>query len=306
MNTSELLGLSAAISAAAARGAEAVVRVEGRRRAGSGVAWSADGVVVTAAHAVEAEDQVEVGLPSGESVRGEVAGRDATTDLAIVRVAPEAGLQPPAWRDEPAAVGELVLTLSRPGRSARAGLGLVARVSAGTWRAPGGARLDRFVELDVALRPGFSGSLAIDLGGRAMGLATAGVVRAAALALPPPTLRRVVGSLLAHGRIRRGYLGVATVPVRLPAALRPAAGQEGGLLVSGLDEEGPAARAGVSIGDVVLALDGRPLAHPGELVPLLEEERIGATVSVRLLRGGEPREVALALGARGASGEDRP
>jgi S1-C subfamily serine protease len=300
METSELLELSAAVAATAARAAEGVVRVEGRRRAGSGVVWS-DGVVVTAAHSVDAEDEVEVGLPSGETVRGEVGARDPGTDLAAVRLARPVGLAAPAWRDEVPAAGELALTVSRPGRSPRIGLALVARVSAGEWRAPGGGKLDRFVELDAGLHPGFSGGLVVDLAGRAIGLASAGIVRATALAVPPATLRRVLGSLLAHGAVRRGYLGVATVPVRLPSALRAAAGQEGGLLVSGVDEGGPAARAGVSLGDVLLALDGHALAHPAELVPLLDEERIGATVPVRLLRGGAPVDVALALGARGGA-----
>jgi S1-C subfamily serine protease len=300
-NEAQLLALSSGIAAAGARAAAAVVRVEGRGRPGSGVAWS-DDVVVTAAHAVEAEDEVEVGLPSGETVRGAVVGRDPATDLAALRLPRAAGLAPPAWRERPPAAGELALAISRPGHAPRLGLALVARVSAGEWRAPGGARLDRFVELDVALHPGLSGGLAVDLAGGALGVASAGIVRATALAIPAATLRRVVGSLLAHGAMRRGYLGVATVPVRLPTALRPAAGQDAGLLVSGLDEQGPAASAGVSLGDVLLALDGHALAHPGELVPLLEEERIGAAVAVRLLRAGEARELPVAIAARGAGG----
>ena len=297
-NTEQLLSLSDGLAAVAARAAESVVRVEGRRRAGSGVAWAAD-AILTAAHAVGEEDEVEVQLPSGEAVRGEVAGRDPGTDLAVVRLASPATLPLPAWHDDVPAAGSLALTLSRPGRAPRAGLALVARVSAGEWRAPGGARLDRFVELDASLFPGFSGGLVVDLAGRALGLANAGVVRGAALALPPATLRRVAGALLSHGAVRRGYLGVATIPVHLPSQLRTVAGQERGLLVSGLDEGGPAAQVGVVLGDVLLSAAGSALAHPRDLAPLLEEDRIGEPLPLRVLRAGAPRDLALTIGARG-------
>ncbi|HEY6104535.1 MAG TPA: PDZ domain-containing protein, partial [Anaeromyxobacteraceae bacterium] len=150
-----------------------------------------------------------------------------------------------------------------------------------------------------------SGALVLDLAGRAVGMATAGLVRGTALVIPLPTLRRVVGQLLAHGQVRRGFLGVATVPVRLPASLEKSAGQAAALLVTTVEEGSPAARGGVLLGDALLAFGGTPLLHPGDLLPLLEEERVGQAVALRLLRAGEVREVAVTVGARERGREAR-
>jgi S1-C subfamily serine protease len=275
-----------------------VVRVEGRRRgAASGVVWSQDGVVVTANHALERDEGIEVFLPSEQEVRGEVLGRDPTTDLAVVR-AGASGLSAAAFAETDAlAAGELVLAISRPGRSARAGLGLLAR-SAGEWRTPAGGRVDRFLETTLDLHPGLSGALALRADGAAIGIATAGLVRGAAMILPAATLRRVVKSLLAHGGVRRGYIGVAMVPVRLPAALAGGAGQAEALLVSSVEPDSPAARAGLLLGDALLSIGGRSVTDPSDVLPVLEEERIGDAVAVRVVRAGEVREATVTIGAR--------
>ena len=299
--------LSKSLVETVARAAAAVVRVDGGRRGScSGVVWSADGAVVTANHGVEGEDEVEVGLPSGDTVAAAVVGRDPSTDLAVLRVGSAGGLAPAAWSDEPLAVGQLLLGLTRPGRGPRAALGLVSRLGDG-WRTPGGGRIDRYVEVDLAPHPGFSGGLVLDLAGRAVGLSMAGFTRGAPLALPATTLRRVATALLAHGALRRGYLGVATLGVRLPPPLAAASGSPEALLVSAVEDGSPAARAGLSVGDLLLALDGVPLREVGDLLPLLDEERIGQVAQARLARGGAIREVELTIGARGAAGaEARP
>lgn len=228
-----------------------------------------------------------------------MVGRDPTTDLAVVRVA-ASGLAPAAFPELAPRAGQLALAVTRPGRNPKASLGLVSRVG-DAFHTPLGGRLDRYVELDVALHRGFSGGLALDLSGRALGLVTVGLAGGAALAVPAATLQRVVKALLAHGAIRRGYLGVATFPVRLPAR----AGRAGNaLLVTAVEDGSPAERAGLLVGDILLALDGAPLAHAGDLLPLLEEERIGAAAAARVWRAGELREVAVTIGARGA--EARP
>jgi S1-C subfamily serine protease len=165
--------------------------------------------------------------------------------------------------------------------------------------------VDRWLEATLDLVPGVSGSLVLAADGAPLGVATAGLVRGAAMVLPAPTLARVVGALLAHGSVRRGYLGVATLPVRLPPALRAAAGQEGALLVSAVEPESPAAVAGLGLGDALLSVGGVPLAEPGDLLAALEEDRIGLTLPVRLVRAGEVRELPLTLGAR-ARGGRRP
>jgi S1-C subfamily serine protease len=184
-------------------------------------------------------------------------------------------LAPPSWTDAPGLrVGHLVLGLSRPGRSARASLGIVSAVGE-SWRTRTGGRVDRYVQADLALHPGFSGSLLVDVEGGAVGLNTSGLIRGACLALPLAT-------------------------VRLPAALEAKAGQSTALIVVSVQPESPAERAGLVLGDALVSLDGHPTRHPGDLIPLLEEERIGATVTARLLRAGEVLEVPITIGVRGA------
>jgi S1-C subfamily serine protease len=301
MTADPLATLSRRTAALVAERSPHVVRVEGRRRGpGSGVVWSPDGLVVTANHVVERDEELEVGLADGASIAAELVGRDPSTDLALLKMA-ASGLAPPPWSDEPPAPGELVIALSRPGRSPRAALGFLAR-AAGEFRAAGGGKIDRWLETSLDLAPGLSGGLAVGASGAAAGLATAGLVRGAVLIVPPATLRRVTAALLAHGGVRRGFLGVTTFPVRLGTAAAARAGQPGALLVSAVEEGSPADRAGVLLGDALLSLDGAPVRHAGDLLPLLEEERIGQPLPVRLLRAGEVREVPITVGARGAPG----
>jgi S1-C subfamily serine protease len=295
--TQPLMELSSALTTLATEGAASVVRVEGRRRTpASGIAWSDDGLVAAPHHAVEWDEEVEVGLPDGETVAAEVIGRDATTDVALLR-AKGARLVPPAFGTAPVAAGQVVIGLSRPGRTHRVALGIVGR-AAGEWRAPAGGKLDRYLETTLPRIPGLSGSLALDPAGAAMGMATAGLVRGLAMVVPAATLRRVVESLLAHGHVPRGYLGIATLPVRLPPATAKSSGQAGALLVSAVEEGSPAAKAGLLLGDAILALDGAPVTDPHVLLVHVEPERIGSAIAVRLLRAGEARELTLTVGAR--------
>jgi S1-C subfamily serine protease len=287
---------SDSLAAVVERTAPAVVRVEGRRRgAASGVAWSED-VVVTTHHALE-WDEVTVGLPEGKTDKAVLAGRDPGTDIAVLRV-PGARLVPASWTDvDGLKVGHLVLSVSRPGRTAQARLGTVAAL-ADSWRTPSGGKVDRYLQTDVSLHPGFSGSALVDVAGRVRGLNTSGLLRGTAAAMPTSTVRRVVESLLAHGHVRRGYLGIGAQPVRLPGGIE-AGGQVAALLVSSVQTDSPASRAGLMLGDVLLALDGHPLTHPADLLPLLDEDRIGTAARARVLRGGVVRDVEAVIGARG-------
>lgn len=285
--------------AAIVRAAEAhVVRIEGRRgRAASGVVWSADGIVVTAHHVLDRDEEIDVGLAAGESAVAEVVGRDPTTDVAALRVR-GAGLSPAAWSDAALAPGALVVGVTRPGKSPRAELGVVAR-AAGEYRGGRGGRVDRFLETTLPLHPGVSGGLAVSAKGAPIGLLSSGLVRGSAMVLPPETLRRVVKSLLAHGEVRRGYLGLATLPVSLPAPLRAATGEHVALLVTRVEPESPAARAGILLGDALLSFGGDTLQDPSELLALLAEDRIGDAVPMKVLRAGEVRDVTVTVGARG-------
>lgn len=294
---SQALELSESLAAAVERNAASVVRIEARRGSGaSGIVWS-DSVVVTASHVVEWDEGLEVGLPDGRAAKATLAGRDPGTDLAALRVE-EAGLRPIEWPDGLALkVGQLVLGISRPGQSARARLGVVNAL-ADSWRTPTGARLDRYIESDIALHAGFSGSLLTDAAGRAIGLNSGGLLRRSSLTVDAQTLRRVVSALLAHGGVRRGFLGVGTYPVRLPREVEAAQKQTAGLLLLSVQPDSPAAKAGLLLGDVLLAFDGQPLSSPGELLPFLEEERIGKAAQIRVLRAGELRDVSVTPRAR--------
>jgi len=304
MSVGSWMELSDALAATVKKAQGSVVRVDGRRRgSSSGIVWSADGTVVTASHGLEWDDELEVGLPSGDTARAEVVGRDPSTDLAVLRVK-GSGFVAPEWSDAALEVGQLLLSVTRPGRGPKAGLGLVSRLG-DAWRTAGGGKLDRYVELDLGLHPGFSGGLLVDLSGRGLGLATAGLARGTPLAVPAATLRRVVKAVLAHGGVRRGYLGVASMPVRLPGALEKETGQRSALLLTAVEDDSPAGRAGLQVGDLLLALDGSAVGHMGDLLPLLEEERIGDLAKARIVRGGAVQEVQLTIGARGGRREGR-
>ena len=290
-------GLSDELAALVERGGASVVRVEARRLPSSGVVWGAEGLIVTAHHALERDEGIEVGLPDERSVPATLVGRDPTTDVAVLR-AEASGLASPSWGD-PAAVrvGHLALALSRPGRSVRANLGIVS-VRGESWRTPAGGRVDGYLQTDVARHPGFSGGLLLGVDGRALGLNTSGLLRGLSLAVPAPTLSRVVESILAHGRVRRGYLGVGTYAVRLPAELEKQLGQATALMIVSVEPDSPAARADLRLGDAGVSFDGHAVRHPADLLPLLDGERIGAEVAARILRAGEARDVHITIGAR--------
>lgn len=276
----------------------AVVRVEGRQGGpATGTVWSAEGTLVTTSHAVERDEDVEIGLPDGSTTPATVVGRDAPTDLAVLRV-PGTKLTAPTWGElGNLKVGHLVLALARPGRTTRASLGIVHALGP-AWRAPSGGKLDNYLEADISLAPGFSGGPLVDLGGKVIGLTTRGLLRRHSLAIPTATVKRVVDSLLAHGKVRRGFLGVGVYPVRVPEAIEKQAGQARGALVISVQPGSAADKAGIVQGDVLLSLDGSPVGDPGDLLGFLDEDRVGAEITAKLARGGNVQDVKVTVGTR--------
>ncbi|HEY3665916.1 MAG TPA: trypsin-like peptidase domain-containing protein, partial [Polyangiaceae bacterium] len=254
------------------------------RRPASGIVWSAEGLIVTTAHSLEREDGLEVVLESGQTRAAELVGADLASDVALLRTEGEA--LPIPERAPAASIrrGQLVLALSRPGRTVRSNLGVVSAL-ADEWRAPGGGKIERYVQTDVAVESGFSGGALLDASGRLLGMNSAGLVRATAMTLPVVTLERVVNALLSYGRIQRGYLGVSSVPARLPQAAASTAGQAGGLVLTALQPGGPAEQAGLMLGDVLLGLDAERLESIADLQAALED-RATRSVPVRILRAG--------------------
>lgn len=281
---------SAVFAAAVARVAPSVVRVPRRRGAGSGLVWS-DDLVITASY--HAGDEVTLGVAGADGAITERAatlvGRDPGTDLALYRVQ-GGGLTPAVTRGlDGLAAGHLAFAVARPGRSIRASLRAVGVVGPEV-RTPAGGRLERYVETDRALPRGFGGGPLIDLRGEVLGMNTRTLIGGADLAVPIATITRVVTSLLAHGRVPRGYLGLGVYPVEAPGGGRAA-------LVASVEEGGPAATAGIGVGDIVLAVGGDPVRGPDDL-RLVLADRAGATVEIALIRGGHALTLTVAVGTR--------
>ena len=296
MNATELSNALADVVEGAGK---SVVRVEGSSRAVSGSVFSDNGHVVAINHTVE-RDEVELGLPDGGTAKARVVGRDPGTDLALLQ-AEIGGLVPAPWTDlDGVRVGHLVVGVYRPGRTTRASLGVVAALG-DDWRTRYGGKIDRYLEASLPLQPGFSGGLLVNASGKALGLSTSGLLRGLPLGIPAATVKRVSEALMTGGRVRRGYLGVGSYPVALPAPLKSSLGQDSGLLILSVQAESPASRAGLLLGDVVVGVDGRPTAEPGDLLPALDEDRVGREITLRVVRAGELREMRATVGERGAS-----
>jgi len=293
-----LAELSDALAGIVEQAGHAVVRVEARRRwPASGVVWS-DGLIVTAAHVVERDDEIQIGIAGEQTADAKVVGRDPTTDVAVLRSDAVTGAKPPEWADPGAVkVGQLVLAISRPGRSARASLGIIS-AAGGSWRTPAGGEIERYLQPDVERALGFSGSLLVDTSGRALGVNTSRLMRRTPMTIPAPTLRRVVETLVKHGRIRRAYLGIGGYPIRLPESITQQIGQRRGLIIISVEPGSPADRGGLFVGDIIVAVDQTPVRHPGEVSARLDEKSIGKPLAVRVVRVGKIIELTLTAGER--------
>jgi S1-C subfamily serine protease len=260
-----------------------VVAVHGGRcETASGVAWSQEHVV-TAAHALERENELEVTVGE-ERVPATLVGTDPGSDLALLRV--ERELSPVRHADVAALrAGELALALTRGPRGPRARLGVVSRVGP-AFRLGPGLEVERYVESDIAPAPGLAGSALLDANGALIGLNATGVVRGVLVALPGGSVSRVVDALARHGRVRRAKIGVAVERVELPAAVANERGRRRGLIVLGVAPDGPAERAGFVLGDVILALGGQAVERADELSSALDESKIGVELDVEILRAG--------------------
>ncbi len=295
---SALSDLSQTLAAAVEAAGPGVVSVQARPRfPASGIVWSADGVIVTAHHVIEEDEEIQVGLGDGRTVKATLAGRDPTTDLAVLR-AEASGLATRAWADINALkVGHIVVALGRPGKSVMATLGIVSALGE-SWRTPAGGRLDRYLQTDVVMYPGFSGGPLVDANGQFVGLNTSALLRGISLTVPAATLKQVVETLLTKGKVSRGYLGIGAQPARLPASLVQQLNQETGLLLVSVEPGGPAEKAGLVLGDVLVAIAGQPLRHMDDLLAALGGDRVGTTVPVRIARGGQLRDVNVTVGER--------
>ena len=295
----QLIALSNELAAIAESAGRAVVAVHGRPRiSSSGVLWR-NGAVVTAEHTLRRDEEIRVTLPDGKTVPAVLAGRDPGTDLAVLKVEGAEGRE--IGTAQAVKTGNLVLAIGRSEETGvGAALGVVSGV-AGAWHTWRGGKLDQFVRLDIGLYPGASGGAVVDVEGKVVGIATAGLSRTSVLAIPSATVNRVTEELLSKGHVARGYLGVGLQPVGLPehlkTKLRLSAGA-GGLIVLSVETGGPAADAGIVLGDVLVAMDGKPVADTDDVQEFLGSEFVGKTVKASVVRGGELTEAAITIGRR--------
>ena len=293
-----LVELSDNLASAVAQAGMAVGGVEARRRLpATGFVWSGDGVIVTAHHVIEQEEGISVRLPDGEASEADLVGRDPSTDLAVLRVR-GVSLPAPAWAPaDSVRVGHLVLALGRPGKTVMATLGMVSALGE-AWRTPTGGQVDRFIRPDLTMYPGFSGGPLVASNGTIIGMNTTGLVRDAASTIPQSTIDRVVNEILAHGKVRRGHLGVGVQPARLSQAVAQRLGQDVGLLLTSIESDSPAERAGLLVGDILVALDGEAVRYPDELLALLSGDRVGTEATARIVRAGSVQDISVTIGEK--------
>jgi len=312
--SNSLLTFSQSPAKAVDRVSPAVVAVDARPRvATSGIVWR-DGVIVSTNHTVRRSEEITVSLGDGRRLPASLVGRDASTDLAVLRVEDQAlGIDPVVTTShEELAVGNLTLAVGRihRERGVTASFGIVSALG-DKWRTWRGGEIDRLIQTDVSIFIGFSGGALLDVEGRVIGINTTGLARGAGLTIPASTVNHVVDTLLEHGRIARPYLGVNLQPVALPAELRSSLNlpNESALLVLSVEAEAPAGRGGMTLGDVLVTLDGASVADTDDVQTVLSRSKIGQTVSATILRGGVKHEITLTLAERPgekASDDDEP
>jgi len=297
--------ISNALAEATEKAARFAVAVHsGARGSTSGVIWR-PGLIVTAEHGVRREEQIQVTLPDGRAASAQVAGRDPSTDLAVLRY--DAASAPAAAISSAAEfkAGQLALIVGRTRASGPvAALGIVSLVT-GERRLWGGGVISPYVRLDAALQSIAVGGAVVNASGEIVGIATPKFAPAGALAVTASTVNRVADTLLAKGHIPRGYLGVGMQPVRLPEQLRESLKRQEKTAAMVLEVEpgGPADQAGVVIGDILIGMNGKAVLRLEDVQAHLHGEQIGKTIRAEFLRGGVKREASLVAAERPQGGD---
>ena len=298
MTNDLLTSFSNQLADAVATAAPSVVQVQGRRRPASGLVY-ADDVVLTTVRALGREDGLHVRRHDGETLDAELAGWDPTTSLAVLRV-PRLGTPAIAPATSAARVGHLALAVARSWSNVvTASAGLVSVIGGPL---PTGRRraIDQVIRTTAPMHDGFAGGAFLDTSGALVGIATAAAIRGLGVVIPVDIAWKTAATVLAHGGLKRGYLGIAGQPVALPEAQRGDDGREHALLVVGVTAGSPAAAAGVLVGDVLLDLDGHPVESPEDLLDLLASDRVGRQVTLRVRRGAAVTPLTVTVGQRPA------
>jgi S1-C subfamily serine protease len=303
--STELIDLSNALARETDRAAANVVAIHTEARgSSSGVVWRS-GILVTAEHALRRDEEIHVTLPDGRIVPATLAGRDASTDLAVLKCAEATSVVTDVSDGASVKPGSLVLVVGRTRASGPvAALGAVSLVTSEkrTWV---GASLSPYVRLDVGLQPTAVGGAVIDAYGRLIGMATPRFARFGAIAVPTATVNRVVDALLKAGHIPHGYVGVGLHPIRLPEALRQTLqrNEKTAAMVVEVEPDSPAHKAGIMIGDLLISFGAHPITRVEDVHAQLVSEAIGKPIVFKLVRGGMAQEASVVIGERAHGGK---
>lgn len=283
-----LEAFSSEIAAIVARAEASIVSVQSRRSLASGFMWK-KGLIVTSDEALPEDGDLTVTLRGGQAVPARRAGRDPTTDIALLRVEAADAAPPAALSKTTPKTGELAVAVAARGGQAHAALGMITHAGP-AWRSLRGGEIDARIDLGLGLRRSSEGALVFNAAGAAIGMAVAGP-RRRALVIPSTTIERVAATLEAHGAVARGYLGLGLQPVRL--------GSGGvGAMVMSVDPDGPGAAAGLRQGDIITTWNGEALRGVQMLLRGLGPASVGTRATLAVSRGGAPLDFEIDIGER--------
>ena len=287
---------SNAMADAVALAGASVVQVQGHRRPASGVVYQ-DNTILTTTRALGREDGLRVRRPDGGEVDAELVGWDPASSLALLR-ANGLDLRPLTPASDTPRVGHLALALARSWSNALTASAGIVSVIGGPLRTGRRRSIAEVLRTTAPMHEGFAGGAFVDVEGRLVGITTASEIRGLGVVIPASIALKTAAAVLEHGRLKRGYLGIAGQPVTLPEGQRQDDEHRTALLVVAVTNGSPAAGAGVLVGDVMLAFDGKPVESPEDLLDLLVGDRVGRTVPLRILRGRESVDLNVAVGER--------
>lgn len=297
-NVSDLMGLSDAMAEAVERASRVTALVDARKRLPvSGVLLGAD-LLLSVDHGIEKEEEIQIVVGASRAL-GKVIGGDSGLDLAVIRLDQALPFQGhEAGAD--GRVGQPVFAVGKPDPDGvQASFGTITAVGT-SLRTMRGSLLPHFYSTSATPYPGFSGGPLIDLAGRVIGINTSGVIGGVSLAIPFDFARQMAETLVQHGKIRRGYLGIRSQPVQLSETTQTQVGrkQKNGLLVVGLEDNGPALAGGVLVGDILLGINQSVIENQDSLMQALSGEVVGKEVDLHLIRGGQSQTLRIKIGER--------
>ncbi len=296
---STLTDFSNGLAAAVESGGSSTVLVDARRRyPASGIVYAQD-MVLTADHVVTRDDNLNITTTDGKVLPATIAGRDPGSDLAVLRIS-EKTLTPAKTAAAAPKIGQLVLAIGRPSNEGlQASWGIVTAMG-GPARTGRGGLLDEYIQTETTSYPGFSGGPLVNTDGEVLGLNTSGLAHGNALTIPVKVAWRIADALAKHGSVKRGYLGVRTQTVDIPESARKAiaGNQTHGLLVLWLEQNGPAEKGGLLVGDILIGIGANAVGDPDDLFAALNSDTVGKPVDVKVLRGGKPETVKVTVAER--------